>query len=407
MAHKSDNASPDWAVEDVEAGVEAPNYSGPLAVVPVGSDCSTCDDTDGVIRGVVDDAGGLETGSGNTSSCYGSADEQNPDQAVLENAEKEGSVRSLAKQGDRRRCCCAPRTCPRCACCCGTCCTLLIALVVAAALYLTPKQPQWELTNLKLDVIRIPGLFTQGIAVADTSDCPSYDPCGILAGNGCSTCPHEYDYNQGCICTVANPDTMAAPGSIILADTTACPILDKCGFFGVNRGCSVCPDATWINDGCTCRQPLSTEEFFSGLNDFIHLISGQEEYPVEIKLQADVEVHNPNNLGADTEEGSVALLWKGIEFGESTVPSLHVEPRSKQVIHVEVDVNQLTPGTGLRLLADALQNQGLLTVQAKGTIYAKGPFGIKVQTGVSCEVTTDLFDSSNIVDQQCEYTYDI
>ena len=52
----------------------------------------------------------------------------------------------------------------------------------------------------------------------------------------------------------------ARAGSVIRADTSACPAWDRCGLAS-SRGCTSCPEGQgWINDGCACRQPLAALE---------------------------------------------------------------------------------------------------------------------------------------------------
>jgi hypothetical protein len=43
------------------------------------------------------------------------------------------------------------------------------------------------------------------------------------------------------------------PLHIARANTSKCPMLDKCGLFGKEKGCSTCP-AGYKNDGCLCHQ---------------------------------------------------------------------------------------------------------------------------------------------------------
>jgi hypothetical protein len=51
-------------------------------------------------------------------------------------------------------------------------------------------------------------------------------------------------------------DPRKFPGAVVPSDTSACPVQDPCGVLPGSRGCSLCPDHTWTNTGCTCMQPL-------------------------------------------------------------------------------------------------------------------------------------------------------
>jgi len=51
-------------------------------------------------------------------------------------------------------------------------------------------------------------------------------------------------------------DPRKFPGAVVLSDASACPTQDPCGVLAGSRGCSLCPDHTWTNTGCTCMQPL-------------------------------------------------------------------------------------------------------------------------------------------------------
>merc|ERR1712032_1589634 len=196
---------------------------------------------------------------------------------------------------------------------------------------------------------------------------------------------------------------MGPPGTTVTANTAACPATDPCGVAGA-KGCSKCPSgSSWINDGCTCRQPLSLDQFVNGLGTLVGDVIGQQPHVVNFTFLAHVVVENPNFLGASTDAGIIQIAWNGHRIGSCQTRPLNVKARSRQTIPVTVVVDEVSEEVGGQLAADVLSNQGLLLIEASGNLTST-VFGTRVVTTVLCDVISDVNHPERIVDRNCTYS---
>jgi len=270
------------------------------------------------------------------------------------------------------------------------------------------KKPTWELRDVVLDHVHIPIVAQRGVSLADNSGCPMEDPCGLTSGKGCSKCQNPTDVNKGCLCEkgTANTSSGSAAGSVVPANTSACPLWDPCGALW-RKGCSRCSDSSWINEGCTCRQPMSSDQFFGRLHGIIGSIVGSisslGKNPVSFKLRATAVLKNQNMISAATQPTHVNILYKDTVLGKAHINALDVAPWSEQLIPVNVTVTNVTTVQGVRMVQDLLAGAGLLSLSADGDVVAK-VFWMQVTTNIHCDVTANVLEKGKIVSKTCKYT---
>eukprot|EP00928_Gymnodinium_smaydae_P030345 TRINITY_DN22600_c0_g2_i1.p1 TRINITY_DN22600_c0_g2~~TRINITY_DN22600_c0_g2_i1.p1 ORF type:complete len:340 (-),score=29.43 TRINITY_DN22600_c0_g2_i1:369-1388(-) len=294
--------------------------------------------------------------------------------------------------------------------CCGgkaVCFSLCLLLVFACAgtFYVVwpAKAPVWEVRRVTLSELSLPDLFINGATPADTSSCPTFDLCGLAEARDCAKCPHPDDTVDGCICYARSGGTVAPPGTVIQSDHSRCPTLDPCGVASA-RGCSSCPpDASWINDGCTCRQPLSFNQFLGGLATFAStVLQTPTQLVINFTVVADVVVTNPNMLGATTLPGTLEVYWRDVRIGVAPVLGMTIGPRSHEKMTFTIIVDHVSRENALRIGADVLENHGHLNISVAGNLTAN-VWQLRTATQISCRVTSDVFHGSKIISQDCMY----
>jgi len=312
------------------------------------------------------------------------------------------------EESEPRRSFCTPLRVGLCAC------LLTVALLLGAlTLYLVPgvqfREPHWEVRSLLVDSVDVPALELEGLVAADTRHCPPQDPCGLAEAKGCSKCPDADMWNDGCICKRGvkpnSSGSSASPGTIVQADTSACPLLDKCGVFtGVK--CSRCPDDSWVNDGCTCRKPVSTKQFFKGLEGFLGLLGGNASSVVQMRIQVGVEVHNPNILGATTGEGTFHLRYRGTSVGTAKTAPRSIGANSSTLMNISVKVDSLPADVAMQMTQELLDTGSQLSMLVDGQLPARAGL-LTVTCGVECDlrVDTSRLPATVFTKKVCKYSY--
>jgi len=303
------------------------------------------------------------------------------------------------------------------------CGAAVVAVIVGVALWI-PKlggatEPTWEVTELVMEHIDIPTLGLKGMAPADTSGCPTADLCGVGLARGCSKCPVASMWNNGCLCQERDPgsNATAQPGSVIQADTSACPDYDRCGVLAA-RGCSACPDDTWTNDGCTCRQAISPSQFFNSLSTVARSVGGgmasmlgigqKQPTTVKMALRAAVEVFNPNPIGAQVDPGVFKIRYRGEEIGAADTLPTTVPARGSTQFSVQVDVDNVPPNVGMMMLQEMLQSGSQLRLVVDGRTTASVNV-LKVKCSAECHLRTDLSQLPKVrfTENKCSYGYSV
>jgi len=295
-----------------------------------------------------------------------------------------------------------------------------VAVILGVVLWI-PKlggatEPTWEVTELVMEHIDIPTLGLKGMAPADTSACPTADLCGMGLARGCSKCPVATMWNNGCICQERDPgsNATAQPGSVIPADTSACPDYDRCGLLSA-KGCSMCPDDTWSNDGCTCRQAISPSQFFNSLSNVARSIGGgmagmlgigQKPTTIKMALRAVVEVYNPNPIGAQVEPGVFKIRYRGEEIGAADTKPATVPARGSVQLGVQVDVDNVPPNVGMMMLQEMMQSRSQLRLVIEGRTSAKVNV-MKVKCSAECKLRADVSQLPKVrfTEKTCSYGY--
>eukprot|EP00928_Gymnodinium_smaydae_P030344 TRINITY_DN22600_c0_g1_i1.p1 TRINITY_DN22600_c0_g1~~TRINITY_DN22600_c0_g1_i1.p1 ORF type:complete len:336 (-),score=29.86 TRINITY_DN22600_c0_g1_i1:185-1192(-) len=293
--------------------------------------------------------------------------------------------------------------CGRKAVCFSSCLLLVFACAGTSYVMWPAKAPVWEVRRVTLSTISLPDLFINGATPADTSACPSSDPCGLAEFRDCAKCPNPDDTVDGCVCYARSGGTVAPPGTVIVADTSRCPMLDPCGL-AIAQGCSSCPpNASWINDGCTCRQPISFKQF---LGDVANVVSTVLQTPTQLVINftvvTDVVVINPNMLGATTLLGPLEIYWRDVRIGVAPVIEMTVGPRSHQKMTYTLVVDHVSRETALRIGADVLENHGHLNLSFAGNLTTN-VWHLETAAQISCRVTSDVFHGSKLISQECMY----
>lgn len=295
------------------------------------------------------------------------------------------------------------------------CCMLLTTLVLAGLAVLVQKRgselsdllkPTWEVRQLTIENIHLPGI--KGVVPADTSLCPGEDPCGVLHAKGCSRCPSEQFWNDGCLCRQNAKGGSAPAGQVIEADTSACPSSDPCGTAPSSGACGRCPDASWISEGCSCRQPpMSVDDFFKGVNEFFGALTGATKAFVKMDVQAVVEVNNPASVGAVAEAATFTISYKGAPIGTSRTPETEIAAAGTASLVAQAHISlDMTSQTGGQLIQEVL-NENQLAVEVYGkAISRSGPF--VVECTISCHVVmTDVLSAqtTKFPEKDCTYGY--
>lgn len=290
---------------------------------------------------------------------------------------------------------------------CGGCCAGIVVLCVAVVAMGANsfERPAFSVTEVRLSRVSITGL--EGVTLADTSECPAIDKCGLTIARGCGSCPNEGDFNHGCMCYQKSGGTPAPPGTVVRANTSDCPIYDKCGLL-VAKGCSRCPDddPSWINQGCLCAQPLDPDQLRDRLGDIRDILRG-DDHNVSIEMNLKAEIDNPNLFRIDTEPGVMHLYWGEHEIGEASVPKVIVPPFSGQALASQIVVDGLSKDVNRGLLKSIVDNHGVINVTTRGAVVAN-VFLWQVQSDIACHVSQNVFagrrDVGQHIDKDCQYT---
>uniref|UniRef100_A0A7S4V5B8 Late embryogenesis abundant protein LEA-2 subgroup domain-containing protein n=2 Tax=Alexandrium monilatum TaxID=311494 RepID=A0A7S4V5B8_9DINO len=218
--------------------------------------------------------------------------------------------------------------------------------------------------------------------------------------------------NDGCVCQRGVPGERgsggaAPPGTVVEADTSACPLLDRCGILtGVE--CSRCPDRSWVNDGCLCRRPLSTKQFFRGLEGFLGLLSGNASTLVQMSLQAGVELSNPNHLGAEAGEGSFFVRYKGTPIGTAKTAPQSIGANTSTSMSVSVRVDRVPADVAMQMTQELLDSGNQLSLLVDGRLPARVGF-LRVTCGVRCDlrIDTSQLPATVLTKEACRYSYGV
>lgn len=142
------------------------------------------------------------------------------------------------------------------------------------------------------------------------------------------------------------------------------------------------------------------------VQEFVDVMTGVGNVSTPLPIVAQVEIWNPNFLGAKTEQGSVIVYYDGEVMGHGTTGECAVGARA--VSHMRVDVvMQFTTELASKLLNGAVANNMQLDVHAD----VKQPVrlgALEVTTVVQCDVVASASrlmenPADVIVDRQCHY----
>lgn len=296
-----------------------------------------------------------------------------------------------------------------CCCCCASSAILFVAVAVLVPGFLF-QQPTWEVTKVVVKEIDIPALLLEGLVPADTSLCPANDPCGVGRAKGCSKCPQATMWNDGCVCKDSKDTTdggQSAPaGTVIQANKANCPHWDRCGL--VTGPCTTCPDSSWVNDGCFCRQEISPDAFFRGLDGFIQLLSTNISSLLKMRLWAEVRVDNPNPVGANTDVGLAQIRYRDTVLGSAAMEPRRVDAHDSATFTVFVSVDSVPADVAMQVTQDILLSNNELAFSVVGRVPAR--VGVmRVLCQAVCKLSLDVLQLPRTVftGRACQYTYDV
>lgn len=295
---------------------------------------------------------------------------------------------------------------------CRASCAILIPVAIIAGTFVyrdQSQQPTWEVINLTITEFHLSGLKIKGVAAADTSNCSLEDPCGVASHKGCSKCPRPEMWNDGCICRENANGRSAPSGEIISANTATCPTSDQCGL-GEFKGCSTCPDSSWINEGCSCRQPLSAKQFVEGFENFFGAVKttlvGMDRTVMKMNLVVETMIHNPASVGATAQGGIMNIQYRGQVIGAAAIQPISIGPKGSALLTADVAVDKVPEQIGMRMLQDILSSNFQLPIQIDGSALAIcGP--LQVHCIVHCDLLTDVsaLPAAEFSRKSCTYNY--
>merc|ERR1711920_190026 len=179
------------------------------------------------------------------------------------------------------------------------------------------------------------------------------------------------------------------------------------------RGCSTCPDNTWTNDGCTCRQAISAEQFFGSLTSIARGIGGgmasmlgfgKKPTAIEMAIRATIEVVNPNPIGAKTGTGVFKIRYRGLEIGSADTDPVSVAARGSTLLIANVEVDKVPADVGMMMLQEILQTRSQLSLVVEGTVTATVNV-LAVECTTECKLRTDVSRLPKVTFTQNECTY--
>ncbi|XP_030442436.1 uncharacterized protein LOC115664682 [Syzygium oleosum] len=125
---------------------------------------------------------------------------------------------------------------------------------------------------------------------------------------------------------------------------------------------------------------------------------------LNMTLDMDLSVRNPNRVGVDYTDTSVELGYQGEPIGEAPIPAGRISADSTEDMNVAVTVMADRMLSNPRTYSDIMG--GVLPMTASTNISGKvsilSVFKIHVKSAVSCDI--NVFISNRTIDEhQCEY----
>ncbi|CAE8632282.1 unnamed protein product [Polarella glacialis] len=166
-------------------------------------------------------------------------------------------------------------------------------------------------------------------------------------------------------------------------------------------------DPTWQLTKLELADPMALQVLigaFQGMSG-----DGNSTMP-PLTFLAEVDLHNPNRIGADAGRGEFAVSFKGMKFGEGYCLPSHVPAGANVLIAANVSV-QLYPEVAQELAAEVMANEFVITVHVSGHTIVQAPFGIQMFCSVECDIDSEVTQllgptPQNIMkEKRCKYEY--
>lgn len=239
-------------------------------------------------------------------------------------------------------------------------CGVVSVIVVAVCHHgLNPKVPSYTVEDVALVDFKVPALLGRSLVVADTSACPGSDPCGERSHRSCSHCPSEGD---------------------------------------------------WIKDGCLCRLS-SAGGLLNDLEEVANYVSHLDDSAlITMKLKSNITLHNPNLIGADSENGTIQVFYKDSALGEGKVNPLYLPPWGTVRLAIDIDIKGVSAIVGMEMMQEMVRTGWNLHIDVHGSVlFFVGRLGIRASC--ICAMTSDVSDYVETRERvfskrDCSYTYD-
>ncbi|CAE8636637.1 unnamed protein product [Polarella glacialis] len=192
-----------------------------------------------------------------------------------------------------------------------------------------------------------------------------------------------------------------------------CCAVSSCCAFALAVVLAVClplfwpQDPTWQLTKLELADPMALQVLigaFQGMSG-----DGNSTMP-PLTFLAEVDLHNPNRIGADAGRGEFAVSFKGMKFGEGYCNPSHVPAGANVLIAANVSV-QLYPEVAQELAAEVMANEFVITVHVSGHTIVQAPFGIQMFCSVECDIDSEVTQllgptPQNIMkEKSCKYEY--
>lgn len=119
-------------------------------------------------------------------------------------------------------------------------------------------------------------------------------------------------------------------------------------------------------------------------------------FTLNIMVDVDVTVHNPNYAGFEFDSGTTLIYYRGSLVGRAPVVEGGVGARSTETITTTVDLDVSTMAANPAFVSDIAS--GMLTLDSSTSLHGKvtllGIFELRVSTFTSCQIVVALKTSS-------------
>ncbi|MCD7456849.1 hypothetical protein HAX54_033332 [Datura stramonium] len=150
------------------------------------------------------------------------------------------------------------------------------------------------------------------------------------------------------------------------------------------------------------RKPVTTVNSVSLRDLDVSFDIARLQVLLNVTVQADLSVRNPNRVGFKYDSTSAILQYKGKEIGDAPLPAGEIGPRETRPMNITltVMVDRLLSGSGL--YSDVMSGALPLTTYVKLSGVVRVLFKIHVKSTSTCDLFVDVLNRK-LVNQTCHY----